>query len=335
MRTDIAAFVGFAERGSVPKDFSPGFDPLLVARRLTSWAEFQTIYGSYLPNGYLAYAVQGFFATGGNTCYVVRVAATQPTVGLDRQARAASFPLPSGPAQPVGTLAGPGGASTVKLNLTPPLTPTALVGARILVTHAGLSLGYTVLALFPDGSFMLSTPLDPNFVAGDQVTRYPSAAVVTARSRGAWGNRIQLRFTALDGKAFALTVSVYAGPDTLPVEQEFYDRLVLDPSQPNDAATTLAAQSNLITLAGTANAISFDHVGPVGARVIYLEGGRDGLADIKLEDFTGSTTDRCGLRLLEEIDDVGMIAIPDAVLTIAPPIVAPTRFWTRAPRPPV
>ena len=48
-----------------------------------------------------------------------------------------------------------------------------------------------------------------------------------------------------------------------------------------------------------------------------------GLTGVTLEDFTGSSADRRGLRLLEEINEIGMIAVPDAVLTIAAPMSAP------------
>ena len=52
--------------------------------KVTSWNDFRNKFGGYLPNGYLAYAVRGFFATGGTTCYVVRVSAsaTPATVAL-------------------------------------------------------------------------------------------------------------------------------------------------------------------------------------------------------------------------------------------------------------
>ncbi|MGC2407105.1 MAG: phage tail sheath subtilisin-like domain-containing protein [Candidatus Cybelea sp.] len=323
VRTDIAGFVGYAERGPLPEDFAPGFDAAMVARRLTSWAEFQSVYGSFLTNGYLAYAVQGFFATGGDTCYVVRVAATRSTVAPEQMARAASFPLPTRSAQAVGALASPGGAFTAKITLTAPLTPQTLVGARVVVTHPGLNLGYTVLSALPDGSLLFSEPLNPALTVGDPVAMYSSAIVASAKSRGAWGNQIQLRFTALDHNAFALSVAVDSGPGTLPAEQEFYSRLVLDPTQPNDAVATLANQSNLITFSGAGNAISFDEAGPLGGRVVHLGGGRDGLTGVTLQDFTGSGADRRGLRLLEEINEIGMIAVPDAVLTIAAPMSVP------------
>ena len=64
LRTDIGAFVGIAQRG-----------PLDQPVRVESWAQFQTAFGTYLPNAYLAYAVNAFFENGGVTCDIVRVAA--------------------------------------------------------------------------------------------------------------------------------------------------------------------------------------------------------------------------------------------------------------------
>jgi phage tail sheath protein FI len=324
VRTDIAGFVGFAERGPLPEDFAREFDPTLVARRLTSWAEYEATFGSFLANGYLPFAVRAFFENGGDTCYVVRVAATDPSrIPLDRQPIAASLSLPAGPARAAGTLSGPGGGAAVQMALTPPLTPADLIGNWITVSHSGLDQSRVVQGTLADGSFLLSRPLDHQFVAGDPVTLSPTAATITARSRGFWGNHIRLQFTQLGNDAFGLAVTVDPGPDAVPTEQEFYRSLVLDPGSPDDAAATLAARSNLIALQTNGGKISFDPSGPLAGRVVYLEGGRDGLADVSLSDFAGRSTDRRGLRLLEEIDEVAIIAIPDAVLKIAPPMRAP------------
>ena len=64
--TAVAGFVGIAERG-----------PLHQAVRLHSWTQFQSIFGERIAQGYLAYAVQGFFANGGRACFAVRVADPQ------------------------------------------------------------------------------------------------------------------------------------------------------------------------------------------------------------------------------------------------------------------
>lgn len=62
-RTDIAGFVGIAARG-----------PLHTPVKVESWTQFASVFGGHQPQAYLAYAVQGFFANGGRTCWVVRVA---------------------------------------------------------------------------------------------------------------------------------------------------------------------------------------------------------------------------------------------------------------------
>src|SRR5439155_12319163 len=66
LRTDIAAFVGIAERG-----------PLHQPVRINSWQQFLTLFGGLIPTAYLAYSVRAFFENGGRTCYVVRVAADE------------------------------------------------------------------------------------------------------------------------------------------------------------------------------------------------------------------------------------------------------------------
>jgi len=70
LRTDIAAFIGIAQMG-----------PLNVPTPVNSWAQFQTVFGSFLPNAYMAYCAKAFFENGGETMYGVRVAApdTQTT----------------------------------------------------------------------------------------------------------------------------------------------------------------------------------------------------------------------------------------------------------------
>jgi uncharacterized protein len=62
-RTDVAGFAGIAERG-----------PLHVATRVDGWTQFITAFGGHCPESFLAYAVEGFFENGGETCWVVRVA---------------------------------------------------------------------------------------------------------------------------------------------------------------------------------------------------------------------------------------------------------------------
>lgn len=64
IRTDIAGFVGIAQKG-----------PVHMATQIESWKQFQSAFGDFIPNGYLAYSAKAFFDNGGERMYVVRVAA--------------------------------------------------------------------------------------------------------------------------------------------------------------------------------------------------------------------------------------------------------------------
>jgi phage tail sheath protein FI len=59
--TATGAFVGIAEKG-----------PIGEAKLITNWTQFKETFGGFVPFGYLAYAVNQFFAEGGTRCYVVR-----------------------------------------------------------------------------------------------------------------------------------------------------------------------------------------------------------------------------------------------------------------------
>lgn len=60
--TSTPAFVGLAEMG--PDD---------EAKRITSWTEYQKLYGTFINDGYLAESVFQFFNNGGQQCYIVRI----------------------------------------------------------------------------------------------------------------------------------------------------------------------------------------------------------------------------------------------------------------------
>ena len=91
VRTDVAGFVGLAPRG-------PAHQPV----RLTSWSQFQAVFGGYDPRCWLAYAVNGYFANGADACWVVRV--VDPATALPATALLTSGLVPgsgAGSGQPV------------------------------------------------------------------------------------------------------------------------------------------------------------------------------------------------------------------------------------------
>ncbi len=72
IRTDIAGFVGLAERGPLDTPV-----PVESFRQFTSW------FGEFAGIGYLAYAIRGFFENGGKRCWIIRVASTHEALGAN------------------------------------------------------------------------------------------------------------------------------------------------------------------------------------------------------------------------------------------------------------
>jgi len=74
--TAVAAFVGFTER--YPTD-DPADPEGLAPRLITSWSQFESLYGGFTPGAVLPLSVYGYFANGGSLAYVVRVPNTAPS----------------------------------------------------------------------------------------------------------------------------------------------------------------------------------------------------------------------------------------------------------------
>src|SRR6476619_7015821 len=74
--TAVAAFVGFTER--FPTD-DPADPEGLAPRLITSWTQFENLYGSFTPGAILPLSVYGYFANGGALAYIVRVPNTAPS----------------------------------------------------------------------------------------------------------------------------------------------------------------------------------------------------------------------------------------------------------------
>src|SRR6185437_15758729 len=85
LRTDVAGFVGIAERS-----------PVGVAVAVESMRQFQAVFGGYIGGGFLAYSVRAFFENGGRRARIVRVVAGDP--GMSAAAASASIPVVGGEA---------------------------------------------------------------------------------------------------------------------------------------------------------------------------------------------------------------------------------------------
>ena len=326
LRTDIAAFVGYAGRG-----------PLLVPIRLSNWREFVAVFGEALPFAYLGPAVQGFFTNGGAVCYVVRVAdplearpASLTLSGFDGQPAlllSASHgavhdpqtgePLRSGE-EPV-RYPSPGAwgnriavsASAATPSATRAVPDPQLAGVSYLDTLSGFEVG-TVVRLSQGGT---------------EASAYRRiVAVVPHLQQVTWDEPLTglgldpQQPMQVEAVAFTLRISfdgqvVETHPDlTLSPEHSQYvvrrlqaDSALLDaalsPNWPADEAGALAALND-------------PGRWPADAGDLPLTGGRDGLATVDADDFLAA------LDALAAVSEISLLAAPDVVLRAAPAPVA-------------
>ncbi|MDQ1704029.1 MAG: uncharacterized protein QOF18_395, partial [Frankiaceae bacterium] len=73
--TAIAAFVGFTERA--PTD-DPNDPEGLAPRLVTSWTQFEQLYGSFTAGCMLPLSVYGYFQNGGSIAYICRIPNAKP-----------------------------------------------------------------------------------------------------------------------------------------------------------------------------------------------------------------------------------------------------------------
>jgi uncharacterized protein len=73
--TAVAAFVGFTERA--PSD-DPNDPQGLAPRLVTSWSQFESLYGGFSEGCILPLSVYGYFANGGSIAYICRIPNTEP-----------------------------------------------------------------------------------------------------------------------------------------------------------------------------------------------------------------------------------------------------------------
>lgn len=301
-RTDIAGFVGLAERG-----------PLHVPQRLTTWRQFQQRYGGFLPYSYLAYAVRAFFENGGRVCWVVRVAdvdtaqLAQVKI-LDDAGRTAYQVRALDP----GTWGQELAVSVQSANLA----------ASQHVVIAGLpddQLAVASIAGFETGSWVrLTQAVGASTV---QITRRVQKVDVI---RGTLHFDEPLAGSGLHPEDGDHPISAESQEFTLLVWQadqivERFDGVAPDSQHSRFALDTVNESSRLIRLAQDGG----DFLPQMPWRG-QLVGGANGLRTLNLFDYIGTPQgDVYGLAALAEIDEVSLLAMPD--LTIRPQAPPPSR----------
>ncbi len=181
VRTDIAGFVGFAERGPLPEDFPAAtFDGSQAAVKIGAWKEFLTTFGGFREYAYLAYAVRAFFENGGKTCYVVRVAATTVTDPAQQPAKA-FLTLASGPSSQIGTV----GQIVNPFQCALTVQGTSLrAGDQIIISGGGTTQINQIASMLAGGQVLLTSSLNPQVAAGATISLSPAGCTISAVSRG-------------------------------------------------------------------------------------------------------------------------------------------------------
>ena len=331
MRTDVAGFVGYAERGPLVYPGMPDEVAKRLPARITSWKEFRTAFGGFIPNGLLAYAVKGFFENGGTTAYVVRAAATH-ALAIEERPRAPSLLFPAGGQTPPGmqlALAADAAAGDIAVAILG--DPGINTGEQLSIRSGGVTDTRMVVAR-DNNKVRLARPLSAAHQTADaKVVYYNTGLRFDARSKGGWGNRIRIVITPLEitpdaggGQFtdFSLRIVLDPGPDnSAPVEEEYYNRLSLATGAFN-VVDRVNGFSNLVQVSVSGNtklaSTFFVDLGEFGTPH-NLEGGQDGLRAITARDIIGGEADLRGLRLFEEIDDIGILCVPDAVFAYQAP----------------
>jgi len=227
-RTDVAGFVGIAARG-----------PVQAPTKIASPRQFLTTFGDPIAAAYLAYAVQGFFANGGRTCWVVRVG--DPRTAVPARLRvllpgrtpfvveatspgawgnAITLEPVWGPDQVTGLIAREGDREQ-RIDL-PSVAPSADSGPRIQTNLLGVSDALLpeltedgIVTFVPDDYSVPSPPIDAdtmtvNLAGGVDgvVTLTPEHFTGNPGTGGSWGVSALER---VDGVSFVAAPDLMAG----------------------------------------------------------------------------------------------------------------------------
>ena len=181
-------------------------------------------------------------------------------------------------------------------------------------------LAFAVKAFFDEGGTSCYVVRTAHFAAGAYTAiasgaTFANAAAasvvrVQAASAGTWGATLTATIASDGVNLFRLQVARAGAP------VHDFRELSLDPLSARYAPTTVAREpSPLVEVVdltvGVAMAAS-DRV-PAPAAATPLTGGSAGLASLATADYVGDSANKIGLHALDAIDDVNIVAIPDAV----------------------
>jgi hypothetical protein len=333
LRTDIAGFVGIAERG-----------PIGIAVAVESMRQFQAVFGGYIGGGFLAYSVRAFFENGGRRARIVRVASDDPVLGA--AAAACTVPVLGGgdPWIVAASSSGVWGDGLAIALIERSMGQVLVDPARSLPSYAAV----TSTSGFAANSLVRLTqagaPIQVRVLAGIDATRKflywldPDPARRGPRQYPVTGFDPSVPLLA-ESLTYDLVVysrgnvaTLNQGLSLVP-EAQSYAGTLLSPIDYSKFDTPPGALP-LVTMVPPSIAPT-DVPAPlsiVSGAILPLAGGRDGLAVLTEDDFIGAPLDATnedtaplrGLAALASASDVAIIAAPDILIRpIAPPVFIP------------
>jgi uncharacterized protein len=252
--TASTAFVDFFPQG-----------PMGVPTQINNFSQFQSVFGGLDQRSEASYGVMQYFLNGGQTAWIVRVAAGSPepsqvTIG------AAATNLTAIQTVAVGAS---GGAAYVDGD-TLTIVQTGASGGTVKVTSVSASGAVTGISLAAPGTgYAVGTNLATSGGTGSgaQVNISAVAALptlkITASNPGVWGNNLQYGIDTKTAQPSALFNLVIRQVDSITkptqvLASEVYRNLSMTASAPNYAIGVVNAASALVQLtdlgAGTAAA---------------------------------------------------------------------------------
>jgi phage tail sheath protein FI len=305
--TRIAGFVGITQKG-----------PMNEPTRLRNWDEYLEIFG-YSQDSYTSDSVYGFFKNGGTECWIVRVA-HNPAKGelatLEQAASAEHVQLDdwNKPTLKICALNEGSWGNASWVRCVHATAAEALLisdldigsGEAQVNTTRGFEVGSTVRIYDRENSdFIVITSV------GDKIIRWSTETPINRRHRAAAPTHLEV-----------LTFEIHVA---MKDRREVFKGLQMHPSSRNYAPRLVSQRSRLVRLEDLRSRSPVPHNVPGVLPMTRLTGGRDGIEAVTPEDFIGLDNgpgERSGLLALAAIDEVALLATPDAM-----------RFYDREPGP--
>lgn len=353
IRTDIAAFVGIAERG-----------PLDTPVPVQSFRQFRAHFGDFCGQALLAYSVQAFFENGGRRAWIVRVASKREDTG----ARCASVELGdfTGPFWSLEAESPGGWGNDLEVSLAEQRDGQTTLDLSAGDSRYGVG---TSVAGFERGSLVRLTQPTPSGVV---LVLWRVVSAVDARLRRVYfvnpepraalpydlplagfdGARPvtaeSLRYRLLVFRAGELALSV-GGLSLVEAHASYGPRRLTRPGYPTSVQRDerLPAPAPLVVLrelvpggrvvlgASAAPSATVPEPIALAAGRLALTGGTDGLRTLTAADFVGEPTSaldselvqarkRRGIEALNLVNEIALVAVPDIVVQPeAPPLIDP------------